>query len=314
MTLARYVEFKQSQGQSVADVLSRGTAHILPSLGDLVVSELTATKLRSWLSTMAASPRQTRPKAGVSQYMPAKEDDEGVRARRASANRVLTMLKAALNHAYDEGVVRDNSAWGRKLKPFRDVEVARIRYLTVAEAQRLINASDPEFRPMVEAALQTGCRYGELCRLTVADFNPDSGTLAILRSKSGKPRHVVLTPEGSTFFRRHCTGRGGHELMFRRPDGKSWDKSNQQEPMAKACARAQINPAVGFHQLRHTWASLSVMNGMPLMVVAKNLGHTDTSMIEKHYGHLAPSYIVDAVRAGAPRFNIEVDTKVTSLR
>jgi len=39
--------------------------------------------------------------------------------RRASANRVLTMLKAALNHAYDEGHVANRDAWGRKLKPFR---------------------------------------------------------------------------------------------------------------------------------------------------------------------------------------------------
>jgi hypothetical protein len=38
------------------------------------------------------------------------------------------------------------------------------------------------------------------------------------------------------------------------------------------------------------------------MVVAKNLGHADTRMVEKHYGHLAPSYVADAIRAGAPRF------------
>jgi hypothetical protein len=39
------------------------------------------------------------------------------------------------------------------------VEVARVRYLTVAEAERLMNASDPEFRPLVRAGLETGCRY-----------------------------------------------------------------------------------------------------------------------------------------------------------
>ena len=41
----------------------------------------------------------------------------------------------------------------------------------------------------------------------------------------------------------------------------------------------------------------------PLMVVAKNLGHADTRMVERHYGHLAPSYVADAIRAGAPRFS-----------
>ena len=64
-------------------------------------------------------------------------------------------------------------------------------------------------------------------------------------------------------------------------------------------------PPANFHVTRHTWASHAVMNRMPLLVVAKNLGHSDTRMVEKHYGHLAPSYVADAVRAGAPRFGIK---------
>jgi len=50
-----------------------------------------------------------------------------------------------------------------------------------------------------------------------------------------------------------------------------------------------------------------------LMVVARNLGHRDTRMVELHYGHLAPSYIADAIRAGAPRFGITVDDTVTAI-
>jgi integrase len=44
------------------------------------------------------------------------------------------------------------------------------------------------------------------------------------------------------------------------------------------------------------------MNGTPLLVVAKNLGHASTKMVEQHYGHLAPSFVADAIRAGAPKF------------
>jgi hypothetical protein len=53
------------------------------------------------------------------------------------------------------------------------------------------------------------------------------------------------------------------------------------------------------------------MNGAPLMVVARNLGHTDTRMVEKHYGHLAPSYVAEQIRAAAPRFGI--NTNVISI-
>jgi hypothetical protein len=55
------------------------------------------------------------------------------------------------------------------------------------------------------------------------------------------------------------------------------------------------------------------MNGVPLIIVAKNLGHADTRMVEKHYGHLAPSYVADAIRAGAPRFGAIEKTNIARL-
>jgi hypothetical protein len=55
------------------------------------------------------------------------------------------------------------------------------------------------------------------------------------------------------------------------------------------------------------------MNGVPLIVIAKNLGHRDTRMVEHHYGHLAPSYVAEAIHAGAPRFGIATPTSVVPL-
>jgi hypothetical protein len=43
---------------------------------------------------------------------------------------------------------------------------------------------------------------------------------------------------------------------------------------------------------------------MPLPVVARNLGHADTTMVETHYGHLCPNYITDQIRDKAPRFGV----------
>ena len=314
----RYVDWKRDEGQSVSDVLSRGTAHILPALGDLVVSELTAETLRRWLANLAASPAQVRPKAGKPQYAAKAEGDEAIRKRRSSANRILTMLKAILNKAYDDEQVSHRDAWGRKLKPFRDVDKARIEYLEIAEAQRFLNGCDPEFRPLARAALETGARYSELARLEVSDFNRDSGTIAIRKSKTSKARHIILTDEGAAFFLAHCAGRARSELMFthsdERGDKMPWKKSAQTWPMKDASERAKLTPLIGFHQLRHTWASHAVMNGVPMMIVAKNLGHADTQMVEKHYGHLAPSYIVDAIRAGAPKYGVTQSKKVVPLR
>ena len=145
------------------------------------------------------------------------------------------------------------------------------------------------------------------------DLNPDIGTLHIRTSKSGKGRHVVLHDEGIELFRRLTAGRPGVELILRKATGDRWGKSNQDRPMREACAQAKIEPPANFHALRHTYASHSVMAGAPLLVVAKNLGHSDTRMVEKHYGHLSASYVAEAIRAAAPRFGIEEESNVAPL-
>ena len=181
---ARYVAAKRDEGKDIDNMEGRGKVHILPELGDLIVSELTTDQLRRWLATMAAAPAQKPSKGSKPKYRDAPASEDEIRARRASANRVLTMLRAALNHAFGEGLVTNRNAWdGKRLKPFENVEVARVRYLQIDEATRLINACNKEFRPMVHAALETGCRYSELTRLVVNDFNPDAGTVAVGKSE-----------------------------------------------------------------------------------------------------------------------------------
>lgn len=109
-------------------------------------------------------------------------DEDARRARKASANRILTMLKAALNRAFHADRASSDSAW-RKVKPFRKVDEALVRYLSAAEARRLVTACPEDIKKMVQAALLTGCRYAELTRLKSANFNRDSGTLGIRLAK-----------------------------------------------------------------------------------------------------------------------------------
>ena len=115
----------------------------------------------------------------------------------------------------------------------------------------------------------------------------------------------MLTEEGVAFFRTLAAGGSPRDRLLPKSDGGRWLKSHQTRPMKDTCERGKIEPPASFHVLRHTYASLTIMNGAPLIVVARNLGHADTRMVEKHYGHLAPSYVADAIRAAAPRFEIE---------
>jgi integrase len=294
-----YIEFLESNRKSGREGRYAANAFILPMLGKIEVAALTTDEIESWLKKLANAPARIRTKKGEKQQFKKGDDAEQPRRRKSTANRILTVLKAALNRAWRNGKVASDSAW-RRVEPFEGVDSARVRYLTMGEVGRLLDKSAPDFKRLARGALETGARYGELCRMTVADFNADSGTVAVAESKS-KTRHVVLTEQGATFFGSITKDRPGDSLMFTKDDGQPWLRDHQKEPMGEACKLAEIK-AMGFHGLRHTWASHAVMNGTPLMVVAKNLGHTSTKMVEKHYGHLAPNYIADAIRAGAPRF------------
>jgi integrase len=307
-------DYQRRGGKSPADTATRAKAFILPQLGETVLTDLTTKRLRDWHAALAAAPARLRTARGqATRYRDAPQDDEAIRRRRATANRTLSVLKAALNLAYHEGRVRSDDAW-RRVRPFREADVAKVRYLSLEECRRLVNATEVVFRPMVQSALLTGARYGELARLLVGDFERSAGTLRIRASKAGRPRPIFLTQEGVHLFATLVAGRLADALVFTRPDGAAWGKSHQHRPLREACRRAGISPAASFHVLRHTYASHLVMAGAPLPVIAANLGHRDTRMTERHYAHLAPSHVANVIRAALPKMDIVEQSNVASLR
>ena len=320
----------------------RAGAHILPELGPLSVATLTRTRLESWLAKVAESPRRVRTKAPLPEGAqvpvhrnfktprPPKPEkappappssDEEKRQRKDSANRVLTVLKAALNQALDRRRVQNGEAW-QSVKPYRGTTKARVRFLSVEEQARLVNVCPGDFRRLVQAALLTGARYGELARVRVEDYNATAGTVFIAESKNGKSRHVVLTEEGATFFEEQTAGMVAGDQIFTREGvkrrkrkalGATWGHSDQARFMKVAYMAAKLDP-LAFHELRHSYASMLVNRGVPLAYVAAQLGHDDTRMVEKHYGHLAPSAMADSIRALAPRLGIVEPSKVAALK
>jgi integrase len=307
-----YLVKYKADGKALKATQTAIDAHIRSSLGRREVEALTTKHVRTWMQALAEAPRRLRTRKGdATQSAPLDSTDpEALRKRKATANRVLTILKAALNFAHHEGRVR-SSEW-RKVKPFGNVDAPRIRYLSAAEAKRLINAADPDFRKLVQAALLTGCRYGELVRLEIGDYNPDAKAIHVRESKSGKPRHIPLTEEGAKFFAGLTAGHpGGHRLLTH--DGLPWGEGHQKRRMTDACKRAAIAPAISFHDLRHTYASLLAMNGVALQVIARALGHADTRMTERHYAHLSPDHVAEQIRANLPSFGIK-DGKVRAIR
>jgi hypothetical protein len=128
-----------------------------------------------------------------------------------------------------------------------------------------------------------------------------------LRTKRTAERPATretLTEEGALCFTKWTRGRDPNEHVFLRHDDRVWGPSHQQRPLEQAGNVAGLAPPVTFHVLRHTHASQLAMRGVPMAVIAKQLGHADTRMTEKHYAHLAPNYVAETIRASFPVLGI----------
>jgi len=182
--------FARRGGKSVYDARRAAETHILPVLGSLRVAKLTAKRIEDWHHDLAEKAPRVRSKAREQpKHREADNSVDGVRKRRATASRILTVRKAAVNHAWKAGHVASDDAW-RRVRPFKSVVTARVPYLSQSECDRLVNACKPEFRNLVRGALLTGCRYSELAAMRVDDFNPDAGVVTIRENKAGKPRQA----------------------------------------------------------------------------------------------------------------------------
>jgi integrase len=308
-------DYKRRGGKALDRLEITADAFIRSQLGAHEVGALTAAMIRRWHLALAEAPARLRTRKTAQQQKVRNidlEDVNAVRQRRASANRIFGVLKAALNLAFREGHAASDEAW-RRVKPFREASAPKIRYLTHAEAQRLVNACEPGFRPLVQCALLTGCRYGEIVDFRAGDFDHGAGTVSVRASKSGRPRHVVLTDDGVALFDRHVAGKPGTALIFTRSGGVRWGKSHQHRPLREACRHAGIDPPASFHILRHTYATHLLQAGAPLPVIAANLGHADTRMTERHYAHLVPSHVAQVIRATMPKLGLVEPSPVVQL-
>jgi len=288
--------------------------HIRPTLGDIELAKLTHNKVKAWRDDIADAQPLVRAAKG---NKPAErtvdtEDVEVRRKRHATANRIFTVLRAALNFAYRRNRIASKAAW-EKISPFRKVDAPKIRFMSVDECKRLIEACPLDFSRLVRTALYTGCRYSELTSMRVNAFNSRAQNVHVAESKSGKTRFIALTDEGIAFFKSIVKGKAETDYLFTHDDGlhsgKPWEATQQTYWMEFACTEAKITPAVSFHILRHTYASQLAMHNTPMPVIAAQLGHADTRMTERHYAHLGQSYVADVVRANLPSFGFKSETK-----
>ena len=269
--------------------------HILPHLGDLALDKVTYAVIEDLKVTLAGRAINTD-----KTYRDAKDAKiETKSARKLSAktiNNVLAALRRMLVVARKRGVIT--------VVP--DVECLRVArpefdFLDYGEAERLVKAAEGEWRTMIVVALRTGMRHGELIGLRWEDVDLVAGRIVVRQNvvygkigtpKSGKPREIPLGDEVKAALKAHRHLRG--PLVFCDMAGNLLTTTLTRGPLWRACKRAGLRQ-IGWHVLRHTFASHLVMRGATMTAVQELLGHSSIVMTMR-YAHLAPEAVRDTVR------------------
>ncbi len=284
-------------------------AHIISELGEIKVKDLRRERVEIWRSKMAETPRRRNIKTSISrvriEFKEPPKTDEEIRKRRVSANHTMALLKAALNNALKYGNIDEPKfgSWAYAEK-FEGVDESRAYFLTVEEIKNLLAAIDNiSFKNLCLGAYHSGGRFKEIVSLRVRDYNKEHQNIhfgVYGKTKSKGSRYVKLTDEGTAFFNMIIEGKEPNELIFtkskyfNRLEGKKdednmlWKDGEQSYYMTKYCKKAGIDSEKAFfHVFRHVFASIRLNNGMSLSAIAYLLGHRNTEMVERFYGHLA---------------------------
>ena len=252
---AHFDRCKPSGQQTASGILRR---QLLPAFGSKPLDRIAPGHVRQWF-------------------------DRYSRTAPGGANRALDILQQIMTFAAACGHIEANPA--RDMR--RNRRPALTRFLSREELARLHAALDAQTRKsarqqadIVRLLLFTGCRRSEITGLRWSEVR--DGMLALEDSKTG-PRTVPLGSRARRILDRQP--RTGSAFVFPSPR----DPTRPRSPGLPFWYRVRREAGIGdvrLHDLRHTMASHAVMNGVPVPVVSRLLGHSDVRMTLR-YAHLA---------------------------
>ncbi len=228
-------------------------------------------------------------KLNLSQFTAARLQDyaeERLGTRKGeTVQKELSTIRAILNKERREGRLAFVPPFPRIRK-----EPGRCRWLTVVEEQRLLAASAEHLKPLIAFALDTGGRRSELLGLDWCNVDLGQRRITFVKTKNGHNRTIRLTERAKTIL----VGLGPKETgpVFTY-GGKAMKEVTSSFKRAREKAGLKD---VRFHDLRHTFASRLVQQGVSLYEAMHLTGHKSVSMIQR-YAHLAPDFQEAAIAA-----------------
>ena len=219
----------------------------------------------------------------------------------------LTALRAMLGSAVKWGYLDLNPATGLEL-PDVDASPNEMQVLDRGQVERLLAACTPAAYPIVLTAVSTGVRRGELFGLQWRDLDREGRRLWVRRSVNrhaeiqvpktkGSQRAIALAQSVITTLLEHrmrSRFSGAGDLVFASRTGGPMDGGNFVRREFRPALRRAGLPKIRFHDLRHTFASLLIGEGLPPKLISEQLGHASIAITMDRYGHLFDQSYADA--------------------
>ena len=198
----------------------------------------------------------------------------------STANRFLALIRSILRKAAFDWEWIDKPPM---IKLYREPK-RRVRYLTPAQATRLLDALPEHLADMVKFSLATGLRRANVTKLewSQVDLTRRVAWIHGDQAKAGKPIHVTLNATALNVLAKQI---GKHSKWVFTYKGNPVEQVNT-KAWYKALERAGIEN-FRWHDLRHTWASWLTQQGVPLNVI-QEMGAWESAEMVRRYAHLAP--------------------------
>ena len=260
--------------------------HIIPGIGQIPLCKLTQNELQQFYARLKKGGR----KKHVEKF--------GVGLSDRMVRSCHTTCRTALEKAVVEGLITTNPAIGCKLPPKKAKEM---QVLTQAEILRFLRQAKEEgYYEMFLLELTTGMRRGEIIGLKWRDLNIQTGELSISRQvvKTGKSieitapktkssiRTILLPPDMIEILaelKKHTHG----EWMFPSPvkEGEPRNPSSVYHRFQLILERSHCKK-IRFHDLRHTFATMALENGMDIKTLSAMIGHISSETTLNIYSHI----------------------------